>query len=547
MAASGSTYPDPFGPRHRQLVDFKGLTGKPETLTPASVADDDPDARTGAVLQMMERWDVININVGGTNTLRFNAERIVPREPSEDDDAYRRRIFHSVLPPYVQRLAAQATGTILRRGVHLEGGDEEYWREWAEDVTGDGTPLNEFCRKTLVDALLYGHSSVIVDFDAGAAPATLAEEVALNRKPYLTCINAQQIRGWRTVGNRSQAPLTQVRYHEVVSIPEGQFGEELVEQIVVLTPIGYQRWRKQSPRVQANAGWEMVEEGTHTAGEIPFVTVYSNRLATLYSKPPLEEVAHLSVAYAQRFTDYMNSLHVGSMPMLTLKGFDPDIGQESLGLSVNKAILLPTDGEASIVSPPSDSYQEQLRCLTTLEEQISSLGISALAKQNITNTAAESKRLDRIDSDSIMSIISQDLERAVGDILRIAGKYVGKEPPKVTIPKDYENRLLDGNQITAMLQLQMQNQISQSTLLRILKEGEVIPPYVDVDEEILRTKDEMDADLENELKEAQAFQELELEAAEKNEGGVTSGDAADGSATGSNTLPTPLRPGKHAD
>ena len=57
----------------------------------------------------------------------------------------------------------------------------------------------------------------------------------------------------------------------------------------------------------------------------------------------------------------------------------------------------------------------------------------------------------------------------------------------------------------------------------------------------------MDADLENELKEAQAFQELELEAAEKNEGGVTSGDAADGSATGSNTLPTPLRPGKHAD
>ena len=143
------------------------------------------------------------------------------------------------------------------------------------------------------------------------------------------------------------------------------------------------------------------------------------------------------------------------------------------------------------------------------------LGISALAKQNITNTAAESKRLDRIDSDSIMSIISQDLERAVGDILRIAGKYVGKEPPKVTIPKDYENRLLDGNQITAMLQLQMQNQISQSTLLRILKEGEVIPPYVDVDDEILRTKDEMDADLENELREAQAFQELELEAAQR--------------------------------
>ena len=48
-------------------------------------------------------------------------------EPREDDDAYKRRIFHATLPPFLQRLASQAAGTILRRGIHLEGGDEEYW------------------------------------------------------------------------------------------------------------------------------------------------------------------------------------------------------------------------------------------------------------------------------------------------------------------------------------------------------------------------------------------------------------------------------------
>ena len=495
----------------------------------------------------MERWDVININVSGTNTLRFNAlnesspgsllKMTILTVAVYFIVSCRRMSSDSQPRPPAQSCAVECILRVATKNTGVNG--LKMSQATAPLLTSSAG--RRLSMRVLMATPLSSSTSTLVRHQQPLLRSSPKP------KPYLTCINAQQVRGWRTVGNRSQAPLTQVRYHEVVSIPEGQFGEELVEQICVLTPIGYQRWRKQSPRVQANAGWEMVEEGTHTAGEIPFVTVYSNRLATLYSKPPLEEVAHLSVAYAQRFTDYMNSLHVGSMPMLTLKGFDPDIGQESLGLSVNKAILLPPDGEASIVSPPSDSYQEQLRCLTTLEEQISSLGISALAKQNITNTAAESKRLDRIDSDSIMSIISQDLERAVGDILRIAGKYVGKEPPKVTIPKDYENRLLDGNQITAMLQLQMQNQISQSTLLRILKEGEVIPPYVDVDDEILRTKDEMDADLENELREAQAFQELELEAAQENEGGVTSGDAADGSATGSNTLPTPLRPGKHAD
>ena len=98
-------------------------------------------------------------------------------------------------------------------------------------------------------------------------------------------------------------------------------------------------------------------------------------------------------------------------------------------------------------------------------------------------------------------------------------------------------------------QLQMQNQISQETLLRILEEGEILPPYVDINEEILRTKDEMQEEQANELEmEAARIEVAEVAAAEgENEGGVTSGKAAAGGSSGNNTLPTPLRPGKHAD
>ena len=547
MPVSGSTYPDGHGYYNRQLVNLGGLTGKPDTISPATLSTDDPSARNGATLGMMPHWEPINICVGGTKAIRDYSERIIPREPAEDDNAYNRRIFHAVMPPFIQRLASQAAGTILRRGVHLEGGDQEYWEEWAKDVTGDGTPLNMFCREILVDSLLYGHSSVLIDFPNGEQPANLAEEIALGRKPYLVRVGAQQVRGWRTVDDRNQAPLTMVRYSETISQPVGQFGEELITQIRVLTETGYQIWRDENPD-NRNSGWSLYEEGDHTAGEVPLTTVYSNRIATLVSKPPLEECANLAIAYTQRFTDYMHNIHVGAMPILMLKGFDPDSNESSLGLSVNTAVLLPPDGDAAIVSPPSDAYQEQLRCLQTLEEQISTLGVSTLAKQNITNTAAESKRLDRIDSDSIMSIISEDLARAVGDILRIAGKYAGKEPPEVTIPHDFENRLLDGNQITAMLQLQMQNQISQETLLRILQEGEVLPPYVEIDDEILRTKDAAEEQFDMQMEQAEAQFEMQQNFTPKeNTGGVSSGDAASGSTKGSSTLPTPLRPGKHAD
>ena len=95
-----------------------------------------------------------------------------------------------------------------------------------------------------------------------------------------------------------------------------------------------------------------------------------------------------------------------------------------------------------------------------------------------------------------------------------------------------------------MLQLQMQNQISQETLLRILQEGEVIPPYVELDKELMRTKDEMEDKIEMDLEQAKAQVQIKNE---EISGGVTSGDAAGGGTSGSMTLPTPMRSGKYAD
>ena len=103
-----------------------------------------------------------------------------------------------------------------------------------------------------------------------------------------------------------------------------------------------------------------------------------------------------------------------------------------------------------------------------------------------------------------------------------------------------------------MLQLQMQNQISQECLLRILREGEVIPPYVDIEEEILRTKDAVTEQFDLELEQAEAQMNMQQSVMETdddtdNEGGVSSGKALDGSSKGSGSLATPMRPGKHKE
>jgi hypothetical protein len=151
--------------------------------------------------------------------------------------------------------------------------------------------------------------------------------------------------------------------------------------------------------------------------------------------------------------------------------------------------------------------------------------------------------MDRIDSDSIMAVISGDLERSITEMLTIAAQYIGIEPPTVTIPRDYENRLLDGNQITAYLQLFMQGAISQETLLTILQQGEVLPTTIDIPTEITKTKEY--------LEEQQAMDRLNSAGADlafqssTDASDITaSRNAGQGESLASQTLPTPLRSGR---
>jgi hypothetical protein len=520
------------------LINTGGLTGRPFQIS-ATGDGQDPSKLSMAVLNMIPFWRPIQFCTGGTKLVRRMAEEIIPREPREDLDAYNRRIFHATMPPFLQRLASQAAGTILRKGVELKG--DPYWTEWAKDVTGDGMSLNEFARQRLYDAILYGHSSVMVDFPSVESPASLAaerENEALT--PYLIPVDCTQVLGWRTEGDRASTELTQVRIRERLVEPVGNFGERVFDQVRVMEPGKYQIFRNAvepaNTSNSATAGWILHEQGTTSIDDIPLVTVYGNRLGTLVSRPPLLEVAYLCLAYCQRFTDYHNSIHVGASPILVLRGFDPD-NDSPLGLSVNTAIVLPPEGGAEYVQPTSAAFDAQLQCLQTLEEQISRLGINTLTQQNLTNIAASSKRLDRTDQDSMMAVLAADLTGALQEVLEIAADYAGVECPEVIIRQDYENRLVDGNQITAFLQLFMQGAISQETLLEILQQGEVLPPGLDIGEEITRTRDM--------LEEQAAREALAIDAEEGS--GLEGGNVGQGEDINSQTLPTPMRPGKNAE
>ena len=161
------------------------------------------------------------------------------------------------------------------------------------------------------------------------------------------------------------------------------------------------------------------------------------------------------------------------MPIMVMKGFDD--APDPAGLSVNNAILLPPEGDAFMVEPASQSFEAQQNFISQLEEQMNSLGISTLFAQKMSAETAESKKLSRTDSDSLLVVVSRDLESMLQNAFEMAAAYVGKEAPQVRLDRDFDLQQLDGAQVGQYLQLFTNNVITHETLLNALKRGEVLP------------------------------------------------------------------------
>jgi hypothetical protein len=408
----------------------------------------------------------------GTNYLRDLSETYLPQEPREDEDAYQTRVDRSVLSPYTSRLIETAAGAILRKPIHIEG--DQYWLDLAQNIDGLGSNINEYARRALVSSLTYGHSAILVDYPAAAAVLNLAEERALGRRPYFVHVDAPQIWGWRKepVTNR----LLQVRIHDYDVRPLNDFGEEQVEEMRVIYPGRYDLYTLGHDVVEFSA------TGGYSLTEIPLVPIYSNRRGLLISQPPLLDIANLNITHYQRQADLIHALHIAAMPTLVLEGWDDTTGSATMG--VNYAIAMQPGNKAYYVQADATSFDAQMAELESLASQMSTLGVTKLFGQKFVAESAEAKRIDQAQSNSVLSIISQELESALNQAFAFAAEYVGMEPPEITIDRDFDYYRLIGQDVAVLSQLNEAGKISDAMLLEILRRGEVLPDNINIEDEL---------------------------------------------------------------
>jgi hypothetical protein len=146
-------------------------------------------------------------------------------------------------------------------------------------------------------------------------------------------------------------------------------------------------------------------------GQIPLVTTYAGKVDTLTSKPPLLDIAYLNLAHFQRQADLIHSLHIASQPILVLEGWDDQ--SKDVAVSVNYAMASQPGNKVYYVEPAANAFEAQSNEIRELQMQMATLGISTLSQQKFVAESADARRLDRVDTNSMLSMVSLDLEQSL--------------------------------------------------------------------------------------------------------------------------------------
>ena len=460
---------------------------------------------------MAPHWTTIRACVEGTDYLRQNADVYLPQQPMELPESWQGRVSRSVFSPYFQKILRVAVGLILRKPIFLEGGDETYWEEWREDVCRDGsTDLDQFANDLLTNALSFGHSNILVDYPDTSAIRTKAQEVGAALKPYFVEVPAPYLIGWRHDPRENMGKLQQVRIREAAKLNKGRFGIEYKQRVRVLEPGKFELW--EAGDNTADAAFTQIDSGNMSVPNIPLCTVYGHKLGVLHSRPPLLPLAALNISHYQKASDLTQSLHIAAQPLLIGKGVDDlpndNTTEGAIGLSVNNMMLIPPDASVEYVQPQVGAFEAQRADMDRLVNEMRNLGIAILSEQNTTNASGVSKAMDRIDSNSVLQVVSKSLQQCLQDAVNIAAEYAQVEPPEVTIPRDFDVDPIDGNEVTAINTLFTSGLIDQQTALELLQHGEWLADDMDIEAITAGTELEQQQTMERQIEQTAAMADI---------------------------------------
>ncbi len=396
----------------------------------------------------------------GTRQVRSRGTAYLPKGAGERADDYGARLQRSVFFEAFRKTIEGLSGLVFRTDPVLSEDVPDVIVDQWENIDNAGTHGDVFLRDRLQDALIAGHTLILVEYPRTDGTATRADEAPLGPiRPYWVPIAKDNILSWRSTVENGQLVLTQLVVRECQWVADGAFGQKEQTRFRVFYRneqgvVGFQLLEVDDKRVVHE-----IESGTYpTQVEIPVAEVVSSgRRGMFESDPPLLGLAWLNISHYQQASDADWARYKTNVPILFGAGIQPAIDENGQEIEINvgpNCAVWTSDPSAKLeyVAHDGASLDSCAAALETLKSDMGTLGIAMLAPQKRSAETAEAKRLDKATQDSALSVTARGLQDATERALGFHARYLGlPSGGSVEINRDFEGLAMDPAVMTALV------------------------------------------------------------------------------------------------
>ncbi|WP_338762025.1 DUF4055 domain-containing protein [Massilia sp. METH4] len=440
-------------------------------------------------------WQRCRDVIAGQDAIHAPARRetYLPKFRGESKEDYNARVARSEFFNATYRTIEGMVGMLFRKNpaVAVSPATEGM----LSDVTQAGRSLVDLAKDVAREALGVGRVGLLVDYPQGSTEGmTVQQAEASGMRPKMALYKAENIINWQTGWVAGRTLVTRLVLEELAELvdPNDRFVTESVQQWRVLELVDVDGGKAVAVTVYRkpkNGGPEYAHVPTflplrngRTLGEIPFVFIGADNTQPGVQLPPLIDLVHMNVSHYQSTSDVEHGAHKTAMPQPYVSGVptgvDPTTGAQkamTFYMGSGAVWMLPTGATAGMVEYSGTGLNAIETRIDKKEKQMAVLGARMLEQQKAQAETAETAGIHRSGEQSALATVADTIGEAIGRALAWFDEWAGGTGKvEFAINKDFIPRVLDAQQLAALVAAWQAGGLSDRELFAVLQVGGII-------------------------------------------------------------------------
>lgn len=486
--------------------------GRP--VTDEDLPEIDPSLPSSDYMHNIEYWQTATAILGGVKTMRAVAKDMdfLPRYPLESDEDYEYRVktapFTNIFADIVGNLAQKP----FAKEIALGDKASPALTELIEDIDGRGNHLNTFAANTFYHGIAKSLEWILVDHPVVPAGLTVAQEKALNAKPYWVRCPAERViaaysdiidgkEQWVHV--RILEPRIErvgfeevvVEYVRVYDRPQiVQVDPETRVETVVYGPAQWVLYRKdeQIVRGKKRIFWVIEDSGPISIGVIPLVAFIVGRREgdTWRVLPEMNDVADMQIEHFQQETNLKAVKMTSCFPMVSANGVAPPKDDQGnilpAPLGPGAMLYAPparegVTGSYSLMEPAATSLTFLAGDLKSIEQRMRERGRQPLTADS-GNLTVVTTQFAAQKGNSAVQAWALNLKDALEQAFVLTSLWLNEDPSaEVQVYTDFGVEGMDGGTMDQVLKMREDGDLPQEDLWEEAKRRGVLRAEFDAD------------------------------------------------------------------